>query len=114
MSRAAASAICFTGGASICIPRPLGRSGWVSISAISCPASMSASSVGTANCGVPQKTNFTALPLASLLQLADAALDQIALQGTDPEDEQDAIQVIDLVLKGPGQQLFAVVLAPFA
>src|SRR5271169_6380493 len=49
----------------------------------------------------PAEDQLHGLPLASLLQLADPALDQVALQGADPEDEQNAIQMIDLVLKGP-------------
>src|SRR5271170_4870496 len=80
---------------------------------------MSASSAGTANCGVPQKTSFIvgslgALPLASLLQFANAALNEVALQGADSEDEQDAVEVIDLVLKSPCQQLLSIVVAPLA
>src|SRR5271170_1119227 len=74
---------------------------------------MSASRVGTANCGVPQRTSFIALPLASLLQLADAPLDEVALQRAHAEDEEDAVKMVDLMLKGPRQQFLGVVGAPF-
>ena len=46
-------------------------------------------------------------PLAGLLQLLDFPLDQIALQSAQMIDEQNAVQVIDLVQKGPRQQIFA-------
>jgi hypothetical protein len=53
-----AIAAAFTGGATICIPRPLGLSGCVTVSATSWPARNTAFKVGTANEGVPQKTIF--------------------------------------------------------
>ena len=61
-SMPAASAACFTGGAVSCCPRPTGLSGCETTSAISWPAPSRASSVGTANRGVPQKTSFTGHP----------------------------------------------------
>src|SRR5208337_4734076 len=90
----AARAASLTGGAVICPPRPLGRSGCETASAISWPAASNASRVGTANCGVPQKTSFTALPLARALHLANLAQVQVALEGAHAEDEQHAVQMV--------------------
>src|SRR5580698_3889893 len=118
----AAIAVCFTGGAVILPSRPTGRSGCEITSATSCPAATSASSVGTANCGVPQKTSFKRppvsvmgrLPLAFALQLANLAQVQVALERAHAKDEQDSVQVIDLMLHGAREQFFAVHLVPFA
>src|SRR5258706_2157121 len=52
------SADCLTGEETVSRPRPLGRSGCVTTSGILNPVSISLSSVGTANCGVPQKTRL--------------------------------------------------------
>src|ERR1017187_817804 len=110
----AARAACFTGGAVSWCVRPTGRSGCETTSEISCPAPSSASNVGTANPGVPQKTSFTALPLAVGLHLADLAQIQAALQRAHPEQKKNAIQVVDLVLEGARQQIIPVHLEPFA
>ena len=50
------SARCFTGEGASSMPRPFGRSGWVTTRRTGKPASTSFSRVGTANAGVPQKT----------------------------------------------------------
>src|SRR6202044_3275008 len=58
-----------------------------------------------ANCGVPQKTSLTRLPFPGPLQFANLAQHEIALQSTDAEDEENSVQVVDLMLEGPGQQV---------
>src|SRR5271154_2024867 len=45
------------------------------------------------------------LPLAVFLQLLDPAQDQIPLQPAQAFDEQNALQMIDLMLHAPSQQL---------
>src|ERR1700722_8584037 len=79
---------------------------------------MSASSVGTANRGVPQNTSFKAvigaLPLAFALCLANLAQRQVALQRAHTEDEQHAVEMIDLVLEAAREQLLAIHLEPLA
>src|SRR5258706_14060402 len=110
------SADCFTGDETVSRPRPLGRSGCVTTSWIWNPVSTNLSSVGTANCGVPQKTRLrdenieqfcdrvierlqcavvTAatitqsqilLPFSRFDQFADFALDQVALERADVTD----------------------------
>src|SRR6266567_7715877 len=110
----AARAVCLRGGATSSWARPTGRSGWVMASAMSWPAACNASSVGTAKRGVPQKTNLTELPRALALHLANFAQRHVALQPAHAEDEQHAVEVVDLVLEGAGQQFVAVHLKPFA
>src|SRR5215469_15327399 len=107
-------AVCLTGGAASFWERPTGRSGCVTASAISWPARCSASRVGTAKRGVPQKTSFTALPPTFALHLADFAEDHVALQPAHAEDEQRSVQVVDLMLEGARQQFLAVHFEPFA
>src|SRR5580658_10265723 len=58
IGRAKRNVDCLTGDATSSRPRPLGRSGWVTTRWILCPAAASFSRVGTANCGVPQKTRL--------------------------------------------------------
>src|SRR5579863_3535481 len=112
--RPKARAACFTGvGSTICL-RPTGLSGCETTSAISCSAACNACKVGTANCGVPQKTSFTALPRAFALHLANLAQRQIPFQGAHAKDKQHPIEMVDLVLKCPREQLFAVHLEPLA
>ena len=67
------------------------------------------SSVGTANCGVPQKTRsiMAALPFALLHQLADLALHQVALQRADVADVELAVEVVGFVQQRARQQFFA-------
>ncbi len=54
--RPCASAHRLSGGAAVCRPRPIGRSGCVYTPAISYAPPASRSSAGTANSGVPMKT----------------------------------------------------------
>src|SRR5215472_5617880 len=104
----AAMAISFTGGTTVCRPRPPGRSGCVTARATWWPARSTAFRVGTANEGVPQKTSFIGgLPLAGLLHLANLAQDEVALEGAHAAEEEYAVQVVDLVLEGTRQQLGA-------
>src|ERR1019366_392327 len=110
----AARAVCFTGGGVSCCVRPAARSGWVTTREISWPAASSASSVATANCGVPQKTSFTPLPCAFALHLANPAQGQVALQGAHAEDEQHAVEVVDLMLETAGEQFRTVHLEPLS
>src|ERR1700761_2189961 len=102
-------AAAFTGdGMSSCL-RPFGRSGCVTTSGTVWPAERIRSRVGTANSGVPRKTMFIGrlFPFARPLKFLDFALDEIALQGAQVIDKQDAVQVIDLVQKGAGQEILA-------
>src|SRR5260370_1772175 len=52
------------------------------------------------------------LPLAELLQLLDLADDEVAFQATQAVDEEDAVEVVDLVLHGAGEKLFTFDLEP--
>src|ERR1022692_1018652 len=90
IGRPSASAVRFTGDSASVMPRPLGRSGWVATSFTRKPAATSFSSVGTANCGVPQNTRsiMGALPFTLLDQFADLALHQVALQGAYVTDRK--------------------------
>src|SRR5215472_12176570 len=88
---------------------------------MSCPRVISASSVGTANSGVPQKTSLTGVtsaaapsPLSGFLQLANAPLHEVALQGAQVVDEEHTVQMIDLVLHRARQQIVALGLEEFA
>src|SRR5690606_19885923 len=64
-------ASCLTGEACSLMPRPAGRSGWVSTSTMSKPAASIASSAVRANAGVPAKAIFTLLgPVDALVAAA--------------------------------------------
>src|SRR5262249_49964026 len=84
-----------------------GRSGWVTTSATSCPAPCRAISEGTANSAVPMKTSFRkALPRGCgrggghFLLVAVEILDSLeGVEVRQPVDEQDAVEVVDLVLE---------------
>src|ERR1035437_5103552 len=54
------------------------------------------------------------LPLARALHFADLAQVEVALEGAHAEDEQHAVEVVDFVLKGAREQLFAFHLKPLA
>src|SRR5574341_2371479 len=110
---------CLTREAAGFCPRPRGRSGWVTTRRTRKPAATSFSSVGTANCGVPQKTKSIcdfrlpigqSLPLTGASQLPDFTLDEVALERADVADEELAVQVVGLMQEGAGQQVFAGVL----
>src|SRR5665213_1287314 len=110
IGRPSERASCLTGGMWSSSLRPAGRSGWVRTSATSWPASTRAWRLGTANSGVPQKTSFmvslpgSGLPLAVLLELLDAAENEVALEAAEPVDEENAVEVVYLVEYRAGQQ----------
>src|ERR1035438_1320872 len=114
----AASPVSLTGENETCMPRPLGRSGWVIIAAISKSGWVRrCSSVGTANRGVPQNTTFIGtkrLPFAEFPHFLDFALDQVALEHAEVLDEKDAVEVIDFVAERARQQILAANLERFA
>src|SRR5262249_45631764 len=115
-------AVCLTGEAASSRPRPLGLSGWVTTNPTWCPLPIKPSRVGTANFGVPAKTSVSgwfmrtkgSLPLASLYQLLNFALDQISLQGAEMADVQLAIQMICFMQKRARQELFPGLFVEFA
>src|ERR1019366_4136608 len=109
IGRPSASAARFTGDSASCMPRPLGRSGWVATSFTPKPAATSFSSVGTANGGVPQKTKsiMSALPFALLYQLADLALHHVSLQGADVADIELAVEMVGFVHQRARQQFLS-------
>src|SRR5580700_7591854 len=53
-------------------------------------------------------------PLAGLLQLANLPQDQVTLQRTQTPRKKDAVEVIDFVLEGAGEELCALHLEPVA
>src|SRR6516225_4534742 len=102
-------AACFTGDSINFMPRPFGRSSWVTTSLILNPADTSLSNVGTANIGVPQKTRsiMHVLPFALLHQLADLALHHVTLQRADVADVELAVEMIGFVQQSASQQVVA-------
>src|ERR1019366_5086637 len=113
--RPSPSAVRFTGDSASCRPRPLGRSGWVATSFTRKPAATSFSSVGTANCGVPQNTRsiMGALPFALLDQLADLAFHNVSLQSADVADIELAVEMVGFVHQRARQQFFSAYLDGF-
>src|SRR5690606_28746103 len=111
-------------------PRPAGRSGCVSTSGTSAPAATIASSVGTANSGVPanamRRSCTRGLPWserlgagAGGLRLAPGLLQvpflqPLALQRRQVIDEQPALEVIHLVLDALREQALRVELERLA
>src|SRR5262245_1798501 len=78
----AAAARALTGASDVFWPRPRGRSGCVTTPTTACDDARSASSVGTANAGVPKNARrrpLTVSPLARARQLLDPSNDEIAL-----------------------------------
>src|SRR6516225_5692815 len=104
----AATARCFTAEACSFMPRPAGRSGWVSTRGTSKPARSNASSATAANSGVPAKTTLmpdseavvtlarVGLLLARLLD--HLGLDAVALERAQVFDEDPAHEMVHLVL----------------
>src|ERR1039458_2245858 len=115
MGRPSASAARFTGDSASCMPRPLGRSGWVTTSFTRRPAATSFSSVGTAKSGVPQNTRsiMGALPFALLDQLADLAFHHVSLQSADVADIELAVEMVGFVHQRARQQFFSTYLDGF-
>src|SRR5262245_38171110 len=88
-----------------CMPRPAGRSGWVTTNGIWCPAFSKRSSARDANSGVPAKTRRRKAGsgrLAKLLRQLGA--DALLLQLREVLDEHLALQVIHLVLDADREQ----------
>ena len=54
------------------------------------------------------------LPLAVLDELLDPADDEVFLEAAETVDKEDAVEVVDLVLKGAGEEFFAFDFEPFA
>src|SRR5688572_1548010 len=96
------------------MPRPAGRSGWVSTSGTSWPAWCTAASAAAANSGVPANATlmrpaaFAAAsgrrPLVFARLLQHLAADAIALEGAEVLHEHLALKVIHLVLHAHGGQ----------
>src|SRR5262249_28284328 len=111
-------ASCLTGEACSFMPRPAGRSGWVSTSGTVMPAFSIAASAVAANSGVPAKIARIAIGSAALLVFArlldHLGLDAVALQRAQVLDEDLAHQVIHLVLNADGQQALGVELVRLA
>src|SRR6267143_3874468 len=98
-------AAALTGGCRSSRPRPAGRSGWVTTTGISCPAPARAFRVGTAKADVPIKMMRTEAGRLGADQLALGDILGLDLaegvQAGQAIDEEDAVDVIDLVLEGP-------------
>src|SRR5690349_2701036 len=116
-----------TGGAVSVRPRPAGRSGCAMTSGTSKRASASASSERAANSGVPRKTRRKSAASAAaqarrgggkvgvaLLDRLELLLQALAAQDAQAVDEQHAVQVIDFVLHGAGEQSLAIELDALA
>src|SRR5438552_2403813 len=105
ISRSLACARVFTGLGLLRMPRPAGRSGWVSTSATSCRPSSSASA-RSANAGVPAKIRRrNADGSGGLAQLlSELGADALLLQLRQMLDEDLALQMIHLVLDAYGKQ----------
>src|SRR3954470_14970693 len=122
----ASSARCATSEGVSFRPLPDGASGRVNTATTSCWEASTASREGMAVAGVPAKINRTEAAdlereapggvrrqldvqrgLTRPLGLADGFHRQLALLAFEPVDEEDAVQVIGLVLHAAGQQLGA-------
>src|ERR1700730_6407088 len=103
-----------------CWPRSRGRSGCViTPKTLKSDCARRSLSVGTANCGVPQKSirisfplrppggRLRRLPLSLFPELLDLALDEIAFQHAEVLEKKDSIEVIDFMAKGACQKVFA-------
>src|SRR6186713_456311 len=116
------SAKAFTGDGCSFMPRPAGRSGWVSTRGISNPAACKRASGTCANSGVPAKTTriggirrgASSGPLLVAGALQHLGLDAVALQRAQVLDEHLAEQVVHLVLHAHREQAFGVELDAFA
>src|SRR5262245_39866476 len=106
----------FTGLGSSWPPRVRRRSGWVSTSATSWPASTSPRSGVTASAGVPRKTRRTAgAPRSERgtgaprdhreVLVAERPQRALALVRLEAVEQQHAVEVVDLVLEQPGEDL---------
>jgi hypothetical protein len=57
---------------------------------------------------------LTPLPLTLLTQLLDFAFDQVALQHAQMLDKENAVEVIDFMAEGTGQEVFSTDFKGFA
>src|SRR5450759_5297767 len=94
-------------------PRPAGLSGWVSTSAMSCPARASAARARAANSGVPAKIRRIGAEAAGELRALALLLLQLGanaglLQPRQVFDEHPALQVVHLVLDANGEHALGV------
>src|SRR5574343_1710992 len=107
---------CLTGEACSFMPRPAGRSGWVSTSTIWWPAACKAAMASRANSGVPAKTSFKRGSSALLVAqgLGQLGLDAALLERGQVFDEHLAAQVVHLVLDAHGQQAIGLDVLLFA
>src|SRR5580700_156154 len=129
-ARPSSSAAAFTGLGVTALPRPRRRSGLVTHSTTSCPASTRACRGGTAISGVPRKAS-RATPVTveqaggpggssageearEAVGVAGGQMQRAATQdlhglltliGVEPLDQQDAVEVVELVLEDPPLQL---------
>ena len=79
--------------------RPRALSGWVTATVTSCPASTSARSGGTAAPGLPAKATLIGSAL-----VAERAEGLPPLLGRGAVEDQDAVEVVKLVLEDPGRE----------
>src|SRR5439155_12983969 len=98
---------CLIGDECGCWPRPLGRSGWVTTPATSCRDASSASSVGTANSGVPKKTIRRMSPFSGARELPDLLHDEVALDAAHAIEKEQPVQMVHLMLEGAREQIGA-------
>src|SRR5689334_17451381 len=99
------SASCLTALAAGRMPRPAGRSGCVTTSGTSWPASSRRSSARAANAGVPAKTRRRKARSGRLAQLlGELGANALLLQLRQMLDEHLALQVIHLVLDADREQ----------
>src|ERR1039457_5063035 len=113
------AACCATGLGATRRPRPAGESGRVTTAAISCPESISAASEGTEAAGVPAKTRRIRLAglavhgmrrslhrrhrLSPPFSSTDLLHRQLPLSRVHPVDDEDAVEMIGLVLHAAGE-----------
>src|SRR5437588_152630 len=116
MGRPCSSARSFTGDALTPRPLPRGLSGCVTTAATSCGDSSNARRAGTATSGVPMKTTrITSEPLGGVrarrwrhpeVLIAQCLHGFFPKLGCEAIDEQDAVEVIDLVLEDAREEPF--------
>src|SRR5215475_7474514 len=125
-SRPASLPSAATGDGSTRLPRPAGASGLVTTASTVCREAITARSTVTATAGVPAKTRrIAALPpsgdplhrvrrdpdlrdrLSGPFGFPDGLHRELALFGVQPVDEQDAVEVVGLVLDAAGEQFAA-------
>src|SRR4051812_21600317 len=92
------------------LPRPAGRGGCEYTATMWCPAATRAFRATAAKSGVPMKITLSGVigshgdGLVGLLRLQELAQDDVALQRREMIDEQDALEMIHLVLNTGREQ----------